>query len=88
MHKICLTGGPCAGKTTLLAKLTSILDNKGIRVFSVPEAATLMMTGGGQIDTSKMSWDYQVAMQTSLLKMQMNLENVFFEMAEVESYEK
>ena len=29
VHKILLTGGPCAGKTTLLAKLQAILDNKG-----------------------------------------------------------
>ena len=88
MHKILLTGGPCAGKTTLLAKLQSILDNKGHRVFCVPEAATLMMTGGAQLDNEKTSWDYQVAVQTSLLHMQMNLENVFFEMAQNESYEK
>ena len=82
VHKILLTGGPCAGKTTLLAKLQAILDNKGHQVYCVPEAATLMMTGGIQLDTSKTSLDYQVELQNAMLQMQMNLENVFFDMAE------
>ena len=86
VHKILLTGGPCAGKTTLLAKLQSILDNKGYRVYSVPEAATMMMTAGTNLDSSKESSDYQIALQTSMLKMQMNLEDVFVELAENESY--
>jgi nucleoside-triphosphatase THEP1 len=58
--KILLTGGPCAGKTTSLAKLQNTLDNKGFRVYCVPEAATLMMKGGAILDTSKNSWDFKV----------------------------
>ena len=69
LHRVLLTGGPCAGKTTIMAKLTSVLENKGYRVFCVPEAATLLSLGGAQLDTSKMSWDFAVAMQTSLLNM-------------------
>ena len=61
-HKILLTGGPCAGKTTSLAKLQSTLDNKGFRVFCVPEAATLMMKGGAILDTSNLSWEFKVQM--------------------------
>jgi len=68
VFRILLTGGPCAGKTTSLAKLQSALDNKGYRVYCVPEAATLMMKGGAILDTSKLSWDFKVQMQTSLLK--------------------
>ncbi len=67
--KILLTGGPCAGKTTSLAKMQNALDGKGFRVYCVPEAATLMMKGGAILDTSQKSWDFQVQMQTSLLKM-------------------
>jgi signal recognition particle GTPase len=62
VHKILLTGGPCAGKTTSLAKLQSTLDNKGFRVFCVPEAATLMMKGGAILDTSNLSWEFKVQM--------------------------
>ena len=68
VYRILLTGGPCAGKTTSLAKLQAELDGKGFRVYCVPEAATLMMKGGAILDTSQNSWDFKVQMQTSLLK--------------------
>ena len=44
-----------------MAKLTSVLDNKGYRVFCVPEAASLLFIGGAQLDMSRMSWDFTVA---------------------------
>jgi hypothetical protein len=44
------------------------LENKDFRVFCVPEAATLMKTGGAILDTRNNSWDFKVKMQTSLLK--------------------
>lgn len=50
--KICVTGGPCAGKTTGIAYLAKKLRERGVNVFIVPEAATLIFTGGGQIDLS------------------------------------
>jgi len=60
VFRILLTGGPCAGKTTSLAKLQEQLDSKGFRVYCVPEAATLMMKGGAILDTSKNTWDFKV----------------------------
>lgn len=53
VHKICLTGGPCAGKTTALSSLSSILTEQGFRVFTVPEAATILMNGGAMGVVSK-----------------------------------
>lgn len=44
----------------MMAKLTSVLDNKGYRVFNVPEAATLLGLGGIQLDARNMGWDYAV----------------------------
>ena len=64
-----LTGGPCAGKTTMMAKLTSVLDNKGYRVFSVPEAATTLGLGGVNLDSSTMPWEYGLELQKNLLQM-------------------
>jgi tRNA uridine 5-carbamoylmethylation protein Kti12 len=54
--RICLTGGPCAGKTTALSTLAEALTKQGFRVLQVPEAATLMMKGGAMIQTHKMSF--------------------------------
>ena len=53
--RICLTGGPCAGKTTALATLNQVLAQLGFRVLLVPEAATLLMKGGAMIQTHKLS---------------------------------
>ena len=85
--RILLTGGPCAGKTTSLAKMQSIFDNKGYRVYCVPEAATLMMKGGAILALDNHSWDFKVQMQTSLFKAQKALEDIFTEVANNESKE-
>lgn len=46
VKKLVLTGGPCAGKTTALARLATYLRHRGFRVFTVPEAATMLFTNG------------------------------------------
>lgn len=43
--KIVITGGPCAGKTTLMSKVVQELGERGIKVFIVPEAATTLIVG-------------------------------------------
>ena len=53
--RICLTGGPCAGKTTALATLSVVLQQMGLKVLLVPEAATILMKGGAFIETGKMT---------------------------------
>ena len=45
-YKIVLTGGPCAGKTTALDRLSAYLRERGFRVFTVPEAATMLFSNG------------------------------------------
>lgn len=47
--RICLTGGPCAGKTTAIASIKQDLTQLGVKVLVVPEAATLLMKGGAFI---------------------------------------
>lgn len=44
--KIVLTGGPCAGKTTALAKIEEIFTEKGYKVLVVGESATEIIKGG------------------------------------------
>jgi hypothetical protein len=40
--RVCITGGPCAGKTTSLSRIAERVQEFGWRVFTVPEAATLL----------------------------------------------
>ena len=49
IYRVCLTGGPCAGKTTALVSLQDSLHKLGFNVLTVPEAATLMMKAGAMI---------------------------------------
>lgn len=44
--KIVLTGGPCAGKTTALAKIEEYYQEKGYKVLVVSESATELINGG------------------------------------------
>jgi CYTH domain-containing protein/predicted ATPase len=47
LTQVVLTGGPCSGKTSALAYLRQGLADRGVRVITVPEAASLVITGGG-----------------------------------------
>ena len=47
--RICITGGPCAGKTTAMADIKQDLTQLGVKVLMVPEAATILMKGGAFI---------------------------------------
>lgn len=46
MHKIALTGGPCAGKSTALQCLSDRLEGRGFQVVVAPEAATQVINEG------------------------------------------
>lgn len=55
VRKICITGGPCAGKTTGLNYLAEKLKERGFAVYIVPEAATTLFMGGGMLDLDNYS---------------------------------
>lgn len=46
IKRIVLTGGPCAGKTTALAKIEQDLTERGYKVFIVGESATELIKSG------------------------------------------
>lgn len=46
VKRIVLTGGPCAGKTTVLSKIEEDLRSRGYKVFIVKESATELINGG------------------------------------------
>lgn len=66
--RVCLTGGPCAGKTTALATLNQVLSQLGFRVLIVPEAATMLMKGGAMIQTHKLSLHEAVRFQINVMR--------------------
>lgn len=73
-YKIVLTGGPCAGKTTALARVSSYLRERGYEVISCPEVYTILASNGlsgGFYATEGMD----EVIQNTVLDVQMSLED-------------
>lgn len=73
MKQIVLTGGPCAGKTTALARIQEHFSNLGYKVFTVPEVPTLVTTSGWSYLTSNHDLYYEG--EKIILELQLELED-------------
>lgn len=82
MKKIVLTGGPCAGKSTVLAVLQQQFVGA---VLVVPEAATMLLSSGFPFPGRDLVWspEWQTAFQTAIAALQPQLERAY-EMQAVE----
>ena len=49
--RIALTGGPCAGKSTVLKRIRQKYEDKGYAVYLLPESATLFIEAGADFLT-------------------------------------
>jgi len=81
IKKIVLTGGPCAGKTTALVKITEYFSGFGYKVFNVPEVPTIFSTAGWNYLTPNRALYYQG--ERAILETQLALEDQFMRLAEV-----
>ena len=79
VHRVVLTGGPCAGKSTSLGMLQTKLLSAGFNVYCVPEAATLLVNGG--LTWTEMTEDKATLYQLALLRTQIALEDAFLDIA-------
>lgn len=77
VFRVCITGGPCAGKTTVLQKIAETVEKQGIRAYIVPEAATLLNKCGAMINIEKLTQSQILCFQQQLMKMQIELEDSF-----------
>lgn len=80
IKRIVLTGGPCAGKTTALVRITEYFSNRGYKVFTIPEVPTLYSLGGWSYLTPNKDLYYEG--ERAILETQLALENWFMRMAE------
>lgn len=71
--KIALCGGPCGGKTSALPFVQQQLESRGLRVYTVPEAATLLGNAGLILGEAYSKSGKQL--QTIILKTMMQLED-------------
>lgn len=72
--KIVLTGGPCGGKTTALARVSSYLRERGFEVFTAPEVFTLLGSNGFSLDYFATD-GMDIVFQGTLLDMQRSVED-------------
>lgn len=82
IHKFVLTGGPCAGKSTAMARISVFLRTRGFRVFVVPEAATMLFQGGMSVDDLGTA-ENRIEFQSALIQTQMGLEDSFTKLAQL-----
>ena len=73
IHKIVITGGPSAGKTTGLSWIQNAFKKLGYTVLFVPETATELITGGVSPKTCGTNLDYQKCQ----MRLQIEKEKVF-----------
>jgi PAS domain-containing protein len=69
--RIVLTGGPCAGKTTLLARIKEHFSQRGLHVYIVPEAATSVINTG--FIPASFSGDHIFELQDAILEITLAL---------------
>ena len=81
IKKIVLTGGPCAGKTTALVKITEYFSGFGYKVFNVPEVPTIYSTAGWNYLTPNRDLYYQG--ERAILETQLAMEDQFMRLAKV-----
>ena len=80
LFKFVLTGGPCGGKTTALARLSSFLTERGFVVLTVPEAATLLFSNGVSPANFAIT-NFGFVLQKELMGLQISLEDGMSEIA-------
>ena len=76
MKTLVMTGGPCSGKTTVLAALREEFRD---RIVLVPEVATVLLEGGFPIPGKHLEWseEWQAAFQSAVLPLQTSMENAY-----------
>lgn len=72
LHRIVLTGGPCAGKTLALDFVTKAFQDLDWDVHRVPEAATLLFNAGPAREAGRRD---RHAFQSALLALQLQMED-------------
>lgn len=77
--RIALTGGPCAGKTTALAKIVERFSDLGYLVYALPETPTIFSNVSINFGTDDKQYFYNI--EKAVLRHQIQMEDTFLELA-------
>lgn len=78
--KVCLTGGPCAGKTTSLARIIQSFTPE-FAVYTVPEMASMTFSSGVTIIPSSFTEEDSRKFTQSIIQAQIDMEKYFENLA-------
>lgn len=78
--RIALTGGPCAGKSTILKRIRERFELKGYAVYLLPESATLFSEAGADFLTKDANLSFVT--EESKLQFQLQMEDSMMRIAE------
>lgn len=84
IHKVVITGGPCAGKTTGMSWIQNAFTERGYTVLFIPETATELISGGVAPWTCSSNAVYQ----SFQMQLQLEKERIFETAAKTMSAEK
>ncbi len=80
---ICLSGGPCGGKSSVQTILADVLENNGYKVYKLPEAATTLFNCN--VSFNDLDEDQQYHFQKQIIKFMISLEEPFIELCKSNS---
>lgn len=84
VFKICLTGGPCAGKTTALSRIVETFAPE-FTVYTLPEVATMTFSSGVTILPDTFTEESHKKFTQSICQMQIHIENYFETIASLQN---
>lgn len=79
LSRIVLTGGPCAGKSTILKRIVEKYSQLGYAVYTLPESATLFIQSGADFLTKDAYLSFVT--ETSKLQFQIQMEDSMAQIA-------
>ena len=86
--RIVITGGPSGGKTSALSMLLQKLPSLGYAPFTVPEVATLILSGGVRIGDIVNDQALYAMFQEQILRAQLDFERRWKKFAQIQPGEK
>lgn len=82
VYRVCLTGGPCGGKSSSQESLSKALTAKGYNVYFAPEVPTILMNGGCVYPGLAPEKKAQLtAFEDGIIQMQLQMERSFTKIA-------
>ncbi|KAK7485427.1 hypothetical protein BaRGS_00023375 [Batillaria attramentaria] len=78
-YKVVLTGGPCGGKTTGQARLSTFFENLGWKVYRSPESAIIYLSGG--VRFADLSEEQAYHFQENIIRTMMQVEKTYHDLA-------